>query len=119
MDDEYRHFNPKVTLERCVNDKNLVIDLINIFFSSSKERLGRLEDAINNKNASEISLEAHSLKSSCLNFGAKKAAELAKEIEKSSSENDFSKINSLLLCIKEEISEITTELIKFKEFLKS
>jgi HPt (histidine-containing phosphotransfer) domain-containing protein len=61
--------------------------LLDTFIADSEERLRLLHAALENADAHELRLAAHSFKGSCSNMGAPLLAQLCKQLEDESSQN--------------------------------
>jgi HPt (histidine-containing phosphotransfer) domain-containing protein len=62
-------------------DKEVVIEIINIFFEEYPERFSKMDKNIVDFNFKELAFNAHSLKGVVSNFAAPTLFELAREVE--------------------------------------
>ncbi len=69
-----------------------------------------LEEAINNKDYQQIQHFAHSIKGSSKNFGAVELADVSKEIEELSKQNQLQDVNTLLIALFEEVDRVIEHL---------
>lgn len=65
------------------------LELVELFFETSRSELKNLQFAINNKNMEMIAGIAHSLKGAAMNLGLQELLELAKIIEKTARDGDL------------------------------
>ena len=65
-----------------------------------------LEDAINDKDSSQVQHYAHSIKGSSKNFGAVALADVAKEIEEAAKENHLNDLHTQLISVFEEVERV-------------
>ena len=72
----------------------IVDEIISLFVEDSAERLEKLRKAIKEKDFPQIKIEAHGLKGSCGNVGAKYIAGLCLQIENDSKEKNLKDVKS-------------------------
>ncbi len=72
----------------------IVDEIIALFVEDSAKRLGKLQKAIKEKDFPQIKIEAHGLKGSCANVGAKYIADLCLQIENDSKETNLTDVKS-------------------------
>ena len=72
----------EISLEAVDGDEEILKELATMFIDELPDTLNELEAVIASKDAEQIERRAHALKGAVSNFGAKKAVELAFEIEK-------------------------------------
>lgn len=103
-------------------DKDVIIEIIDIFIGESPERLFNLEQNINEGNFEKLRFNAHSLKGVVANFAAPSAVDKIKIFEKTASELvetggvgfDKEDMLSNLTTIKEMVYEIIDDLKEIK-----
>ena len=78
--------------------------LVNAYIDDANDRLAKLQSAAGCANAAIIRAEAHSLKGSSINLGAKCLAELLGELEDCGSTGALAEVPELLVKIKDEFS---------------
>ena len=88
-------FDPDEILEQIGGDKELLVDIINIFIETYPEDLKSLHEAIVESDPETIRKNAHRMKGSISNFGKYKAFEYAKSIEERAREGDISEITEM------------------------
>ena len=87
-------------VERRVNELEseigfeIVDEIISLFVDDSAERLEKLRKAVKEKDFPQIKIEAHGLKGSCGNVGAKYIAGLCLQIENDSKEKNLKDVKS-------------------------
>jgi hypothetical protein len=67
-----------------VFDKEIVVEIINIFFEEYPERVEKMDKNIAENNYKDLAFNAHSLKGVVSNFAAPELFDLARELEKMS-----------------------------------
>lgn len=92
-------------------DKEIVVEIIDIFLNEYEERLSTIKKAIEEKDFSNLKFHAHSLKGVVANFSAPKVQAIAKELEdkgtNSIDENlneNFEELDKLIRTMAEEIT---------------
>ena len=85
-------------------------NLIYMYLDSTTKHLDELEKAIKERNAESIQLHAHSMKSSCANFGATILSSYFKELEISGKENKLHNVECLFEKIIHESEKVESEL---------
>ncbi|MCX7747371.1 MAG: PAS domain S-box protein [Clostridia bacterium] len=94
------------------HDKELVLELTNYFIDDYPSQILLLKRHIDENNFKEVEKFAHSLKGAILNFGYKKASDLAYELEKMGR-------NSELAGALEILRQLEIELKEFENFFKN
>ncbi len=105
----------KEVMERVENDKELLIELIEIFLDDCPKKMGKLRKAIEDKNYEEIADVAHSLKGASGNLAAKKISALFLILEKKGKDKDLSDIDPII----QEIETLFGNVREYLEELKS
>ncbi|RMG43096.1 MAG: Hpt domain-containing protein [Candidatus Dadabacteria bacterium] len=80
---EAKVFDKEAALNRVDNDKELLQELIALFFEEYPAQIRRIETAIQNQDTKELEEAAHAIKSALGNIGAMRCYELAFSLEKS------------------------------------
>jgi HPt (histidine-containing phosphotransfer) domain-containing protein len=96
-------------------DKEIINEIINIFFEEYDSRITILEKNIEEKDFTSLAFNAHSLKSVIANYMAPKALELTRQLEEMGRKNSEEGIKDLLDELKTTTKELVVEL---KEYLK-
>ncbi len=86
--------------------RNLVGEVIDLFFEHAPVQLNRLSDAVAEQNFKQIAMTAHRLKGAALNVGAKRVAELCRLLE------DAAQNSVLLLDAWEELQSVFPETLR-------
>jgi PAS domain S-box-containing protein len=79
----------KEVLARLENDRDLLMDLIDLFIAESPKMMKAVAAAIQKRDARGLERAAHTLKGSVSNFGSKDVYEAALVLEKMGREGDF------------------------------
>jgi two-component system sensor histidine kinase/response regulator len=74
-------WNRSAALEMLGGDENLLNEMIEIFLADSPKLLGRLEQALLQRDQSELELAAHSLKGELMYLGVQETTETAEKLE--------------------------------------
>jgi HPt (histidine-containing phosphotransfer) domain-containing protein len=80
----------KDVLHRLQDDKELLLELVQIFLDDAPHRLDNAKRLIEEANAEELADVAHSLKGAASNIGANKLWQSFKEMEQFAKEKNFS-----------------------------
>ncbi|MFQ3597465.1 MAG: PAS domain S-box protein [Chloroherpetonaceae bacterium] len=86
--------------------RNLVGEVIDLFFEHAPVQLNRLSDAVAEQNFKQIAMTGHRLKGAALNVGAKRVAELCRLLE------DAAQNSVLLLDAWEELQSVFPETLR-------
>ncbi len=81
-------------------DKEVVLEIMDIFINEYPERIKTLELNIKNKDSKSINFNAHSLKGVIANFVDEETRELAKELEFKGKDANFDGIDELFQKVK-------------------
>jgi len=92
-------------------DKSILKNLLEVYFTTVKEDLEKLENFINDKNFNEMANFAHKIKGSSLNLRVDGIAKIAYEIEESSKKRVEIDYKEKLKTLKKLINEIEKETI--------
>lgn len=95
-------------------DKEIVLEIIDIFIDEYPERIENLEISINNKDFPQLKFHAHSIKGVIANFAAPEAQELARQLENKGSSEDIEGTTELF----EELKRMTENMLVELEGLK-
>lgn len=96
-------------------DKEVIVEIIDLFFEEYPERLKSIEEAIRQQDAETLRTTAHSLKGVIAHFHAEEAHSLAKALEDKGTNETFEGTDEILSQLKEKINHIEEELKKIKE----
>lgn len=103
-------FDYEATLNRVKGKVSLVHRLIKTFLRTSGPLLEQLRKALDEENYEEIYRFAHSLRGSCLNFDATRAAKLAEIIELQGSNKSLSEQDTHFQALKLEYQRLSISL---------
>lgn len=95
-------------MERVQNDKELLLELLDIFVSDFEEKRKEMENAFNKNDASTVEHVAHFLKGSCGNISAGPLGQLFMELEKKGRNGDLSGKEKYLSDIDREFEQLVT-----------
>lgn len=96
-------------------DKELVLEIIGIFFQEYPGRLAILKESVGSNDLPKIAFQAHSLKGVVANFMDEKARSLALEMELKAKAGDGEGMNTLLEQLDEAIQDLLKELDTYRE----
>jgi HPt (histidine-containing phosphotransfer) domain-containing protein len=95
-------------LERVSGNKEFIIQMLDLFFQSSDERLSSLGKEFDNRNYSELANQTHKLKGLVSNLSINKALPILKELNEAAKQENDLLIVSLLKDLDATISEART-----------
>ena len=95
---------------RKLGDKELLPELIGLFFEDVPGRLERLRAAIEAGDAQAVGRDAHALKGSCGSLGALRMSEIAAELQDAGASGDLSAAPGMLDRLEEEYARVRPEL---------
>ena len=93
------------------NDKELLIELIEIFLEDCPGKIAGIREAAETQNCEQVADIAHSLKGSSGNLAAKKISTLFLQIEQKGKNGDLTNISQIL-------DEIEGHLTNFRNYLE-
>lgn len=108
-------FDPDEILEQIGGDKELLVDIINIFIETYPEDLKSLHEAIIEGDPENIRKNAHRMKGSVSNFGKHQAFETAKFIEEHAREGDISDVPGMYDELVNHLNLLDNEVKQFKD----
>ncbi|MHC4425094.1 MAG: Hpt domain-containing protein [Planctomycetota bacterium] len=91
-------------------DEDLVEEIMPVCVADNRERLKMLAEAVEKADTKEVKSNAHAIKGSAANMGAKRLSEVAYRLEHMASQDDLSQAQELL-------QKIRTEFEKFESFV--
>lgn len=98
-----------------VYDKEVVAEIIDIFFDEYPERIANLEKAINEEDFDSLKTVAHGIKGIIANFHAEEPRELAKQLEHKGADKDISDTPAILEKLKDKTEQMMEELKQIKK----
>ncbi len=96
-------------------DKEIVLDIINIFIDEYPERMKTIKKNIDEKDFQQLGFNAHSLKGVIANFVAPEPQDLAKQLEMKGKNNDGDGVEELYEKLKEKCDILVEELKELKQ----
>ena len=106
----------KDVLERVQNDKELLLELLDIYQEDFAKRRKALGEAIKNKDFNGIKESAHSLKGSSGNISAKGMFAHCLKLEQMAKDNDLSQAPEVLKAIDQEFVQLADHSREIKKY---
>ncbi|HOV15647.1 MAG TPA: Hpt domain-containing protein [Spirochaetota bacterium] len=104
-------FNYKELLNRFMDEKDVVNEVIAIFVEKIDRQFVIIEDGIKVDDLEKIKFEAHNIKGGALNLCAKEFGLAAKNLEDACKNKDNSNLNCLFANLKDSFKRLKKELI--------
>ena len=112
--------SPAFDLEQVLNnlghDMELFREVATLFLEDSQQQLDALRAALQQNDAAQARLVAHSLKGAVSNFGAQEAYELARQLEEAARQGDlgrakdlYEKLTSSITVVYEAVRDVLKE----------
>ncbi len=98
-------FDKSDMLDRLGGDEELCKEIIELFIEDTPKQITELKKALENKDASIVQRQAHSLKGASANTSVLGMQEIAFQIEKAGETGDLEIATSLLLKLEEEFEK--------------
>jgi len=108
-------FDPEEVLEQIGGDKELLMDLIQIFIDTYPEDLKALHESVLEGDPETIRKNAHRVKGSVSNFGKHKAFHTAKSIEDLAKEGDLTEIPRMCNELVDHLLSLEKEIKRYQE----
>ena len=103
-------------LERVQNDRELLVELLDIFCEDYLVKRKSLDASIAAENYEEVRGAAHSIKGASGNISAKKIHNSCKELEQLAKDNgDLNRIQAILKNIDQQFAEVQKEVVEIKK----
>lgn len=83
-------------LKRLLDDKELVVELIEIFLDDTSKRIEEAKQSIDKKDCAQVADIAHSIKGAAANIGAKKLWKSFLDIEEMAHKQDLSEAPAVI-----------------------
>lgn len=109
----------KDALYRLQEDKELLVELIEIFLEDSSGRMTLVRESIDAREEKPLSEQAHTLKGAAGNISAKGLYEIFKELEHAAKDGDFIKAQQLHNKASEQIDILKDSLPALKDEILS
>jgi HPt (histidine-containing phosphotransfer) domain-containing protein len=91
-----------------LGDEELISQVVPIFVKDSKERLGKLEQAVKAGDMESVKLYAHAIRGAGRNVGAQSLADITYDLECAGSEGDRKTSTALFDIVKTELEKVLT-----------
>ncbi len=98
--------DPNSVLEGVAGDRELLEELVNIFFETSPDMLENIRKALENGDTETLARAAHSLKGSVGTFGARHAYDLAYQLELLAKDGKLEEAAKVKVVLEEEINKL-------------
>jgi len=105
-------------MERVQDDKELLLELLDIFVSDYLEKAKLIREAVSSDDFEQIKSIAHSLKGASGNISAKKLRESFVKLEELGKNSDTSGADELLSTMNQQFEELSVRIESVKEELK-
>jgi len=105
----------KDVMERVQDDKELLLELLDIFEQDYREKRVLLDELIAKKNVDEIRDISHSIKGATGNISAKRMHECCAQIEKLAEAKDMDKVIALMPTLDEEFRQLKVHIEEIKK----
>ncbi len=89
-------FDREGLLQRCMDDEDLMNEIVPVFLQSTEEKIELLQQAIIDKMGPEIKSHAHFIKGGAANAGALALRDSAEAIEQSGKTEDYNTAEKLI-----------------------
>ncbi len=99
-------------------DKEVVLEIINIFLEEYPQRMETLQTNINERDFDQLRFNAHSLKGVVANFVAPEVQELAKTLELKGANKDIKDLDTIYNELKDKADVMVSELKELKNHFK-
>jgi two-component system, sensor histidine kinase and response regulator len=106
--------NKTAALECVEGDTELLGELVELFLQDYPQLLDSLRDAIGENDSTTVKRAAHTIKGALLNFGAKRAADAALELEAAGKQGDLCDARSLCERLESQLNAIRPTLAGWK-----
>lgn len=108
----------KEVLERVQDDKELLLELLDIFKDDYEEKRKVLDQLVVDKNYEQLKSIAHSMKGASGNISAKKLHVIFAKLEQMAKENNLTDANQVLADLDKQYSEVAVHMTKLKTDFK-
>lgn len=105
-------------LERVQNDKELLLELLDIFVEDFQEKRKQMEAALKNNDCDQIKRLSHALKGSSGNISAKPLRSVLLQMEEKGKNGDLTGADGLLAEMDKEFEALAAHIATLKEELK-
>ena len=109
----------KEFLERVQDDKELLLELLDIFVEDYKDKSRQLDEAVQRNNYEQVRSVAHSLKGASGNISAKVMCQTFTKLEEMGKDSNLAGAGELLRALKGQFEDFTVRINQIKEELES
>ncbi len=111
-------YDPKIidiegVMSRLDGDRELFLELVDIFFQESNSILGALDDAIQSQNSNALKASAHTLKGAAGNVGAVVVQETSFSLEQLGRSGTCEGAASQVVALKEQVEDFRRNFAKY------
>ncbi len=103
-------FDPSVVLKRVDGDRDLLKEVAGLFFEDTPRLMTEIRNAVERADAQALERSAHTLKGSVGNFGAKRAFELAYNLEQMGRNGDYARAMEVFVELEQQIAKLNPAL---------
>ncbi len=96
-------------LQRLGDDKELYLELLQVFRDESDSMYRAVDDAVSSGEAEQIARAAHTLKGACSNISAVEARRLAAEMESAAKNDNQQRAAELIDALREALESVDNE----------
>ena len=108
-------FNATEALARVEGDRELLVELIDLFLSELPHALSELQRGAAQRDAKAIERAAHTLRGSVANFSARAAVEAALSVELLGRDGDLDGMGPALAALEHELGRLERDLVRARE----
>lgn len=114
---QFKSFNEDHLLKHFSGDEEILLDMIDTFESSLLSLLSPIRESIQNKNADQLRINAHTFKGIMRNFYAGAGVDMAHQLEQRGLDSKFEDTLSLLNRLEDQLVLFVFELDTLKKSL--
>jgi HPt (histidine-containing phosphotransfer) domain-containing protein len=98
--------DPDLLLENVDGDRELLAEIVGLFFESSRDLHGALRKAVSRGDSDAVHRSAHQLKGALANVGAKAATQAAQELETLGRRRSMAGLEDALFALEHELGRL-------------
>ncbi|MBV8550889.1 MAG: Hpt domain-containing protein [Acidobacteriaceae bacterium] len=114
-DEQQPVFVPEEFRDQCVNEPQLMVEIINLFLAEQGDQLLAMSDALAGSRFEHLARTAHTIKGSLAALHAMRARHRAQILESAAKEKDEAGCQAALLALEEDLEELKPVLAAFHE----
>ncbi len=99
-------FDPNVVLKRVDDDRDLLKEIVGLFFDDTPSLLTEISNAITRGDSNALERASHTLKGSVGNFGARHAFDLAFNLEQMGRNGDFARAREIFEQLQQQVARL-------------